>query len=347
MNITSGETIPLITMDRYAEVHQTIKGPGDARPTALQIIRDENLEGKLTGRVAFITGCSSGIGIETARALYTTGATLYLTARDLAKAKSALPEIISSDRVHLLEIDLMSLDSVRACAAEFLSKSQTLNIFIANAAIMACPEGKTKDGFETQFGVNHLAHFLLFNLLKPTLLASAEAGLPSRAIFLSSSSHRLAEPNFANLNFEGEYSPFAAYGASKTAHIWNANEIDRRYGAKGLHAFSVNPGGIMTNLQQYMPQEARDGIYRLMAMGGKSLEQGAATTIWAATAKALEGKGGLYLEDCQVGKLWEEKNGRYGSGYASWAYEEEKGGRLWKASSVLVGLKDEMLPSAL
>jgi NAD(P)-dependent dehydrogenase (short-subunit alcohol dehydrogenase family) len=171
-------------MDRYAALHKNIKGPGDARPTALQIVQDENLEGKLTGRVALITGCSSGIGIETARALHATGATLSLTARDLGKAKSALPEIITSDRVHLLELDLMSLDSVRACTAKFLSKSQTLNIFIANADVMACLEGKTKNGFESQLGVNHLAHFLLFNLLKPTLLASAESQLPSRAIFL-------------------------------------------------------------------------------------------------------------------------------------------------------------------
>ena len=165
-------------MERYAAVHKNIKGPGDARPTALQIIHDENLEGKLTGHVALITGCSSGIGIETARALYATGVTLYLTARDLAKAKSTLPDIIASDRVHLLKLDLMSLDSVRACATEFLSKSQTLNIFIANAGVMACPEGKTKDGFEIQFGVNHLAHFLLFNLLKPTLLAQQNRSCP-------------------------------------------------------------------------------------------------------------------------------------------------------------------------
>ncbi|KIM95468.1 hypothetical protein OIDMADRAFT_133972 [Oidiodendron maius Zn] len=330
-------------MDRYAAVHQNIKGPGDSRPTALQIIRDANLEDKLAGRVAFITGCSSGIGVETARALYATGATLYLTARDLAKAKSALPDIITSDRVHLLELDLMSLDSVRACAAEFLSKSQTLNIFIANAAVMACPEGKTKDGFEIQFGVNHLAHFLLFNLLMPTLLTSAEARLPSRAVFLSSISHRQGEPKFENLSFESEYQPSVAYGASKTADIWTANEIDRRYGTKGLHAFAVHPGGIKTDLQRHMPQEAKVGMYRLLDLGGKTIEQGAATTVWAATAKALEDKGGLYLEDCQVSKKWVEENGRYAPGYAPWAYDEVKEGKLWKTSIDLVGIRDDDL----
>lgn len=329
-------------MDKYAAVHQSYKGPGDARPTALEIVQDENLEGGLTGRVVLITGCSSGIGIETARALYAAEATLYLTARDPAKAMSALPDIITSERVHLLELDLMSLESVRRCAAEFLRSSQTLNIFIANAGVMACPEGKTEDGFETQFGVNHVAHFLLFHLIKPTLLASAEAHFPSRAIFLSSISHRAGEPKFENLGFEGEYNPMVAYGASKTANIWTAREVDRRYGAKGLHAFAVHPGGILTDLQRHMSQEAKTGISRLVAIGGKSPEQGAATTVWAATAKVLEGKGGWYLEDCQVGKPWEEKNGRYAPGYAPWAYDEVKEGKLWKLSLDLAGLEDEV-----
>jgi NAD(P)-dependent dehydrogenase (short-subunit alcohol dehydrogenase family) len=156
----------------------------------LQIIKDENLDDKLAGKVVLITGCSSGIGIETARALFVTGATLFLTARDITKAKSALPDLITSDRVHLLKLDLDSLESVRACANDFLSRSKTLNIFIANAGVMACSEGRTKDGFEIQMGTNHLAHFLLFNFLKPTLLACATPEFNSRAIFLSSVAHR-------------------------------------------------------------------------------------------------------------------------------------------------------------
>ena len=163
----------------------------------------ENLEGQPTGRVVVLTGCSSGIGIEMARALYATGATLNLTAPAFAQARCALPALRSADRVHLSELDLMSLHSVRACAADFLRKSQTLNVLTANTAVMPCPEGETKDGFEIHFGGNHLAHLLLFNLLKPTLIASAEAvRQPSRVIFLSSGSHRLGEPNFANLSFE-------------------------------------------------------------------------------------------------------------------------------------------------
>lgn len=119
------------------------------------------------------------------------------------------------------------------------------------------------------------------------------------------------------MSLEGEYHPFSAYAASKTANFWTANEIDRRYGTKGLPAFALNPGGIMTDLQKHVPQEAKAGMYRLMAIGGKSLEQGAATTTWVATAAVLEGRVGIYLENCQIGKLWEERNGRYGSGYAA------------------------------
>jgi NAD(P)-dependent dehydrogenase (short-subunit alcohol dehydrogenase family) len=190
---------------RYQAAYNSPDGAGDAGPTALQIIEDENLKGKLGGKAIFVTGCSSGIGIETARTLFTTGATLYLTARNLEMARTALPDLIVSERVHILELDLNSLDGVRACANDFLSKSKKLNVFIANAGIMASSEGHTKDSFETQFGTNHLAHFLLFNLLKPTLLSSSSPKFNSPAIFLSSIGHRYAEPKLDNLNLEGEY----------------------------------------------------------------------------------------------------------------------------------------------
>lgn len=229
---------------KYAAVHQNPQGPGDARPTAFQIIKDENLEGKLVGKIILITGCSSGLGVETAKALHVTGATLYLTARDLSKAKKALGDLVSSPQVHLLELDLDKLSSVRACAKEFLSKSKQLNIFIANAGVMATPEGRTSDGFETQMGTNHLSQFLLFNLLKDTLIASSTPDFNSRTVILSSIAHRQGEPDFSNLNLDGAYNPWVAYGASKTANLWTSNEIERRYGSKGLHSWAVQPGGV-------------------------------------------------------------------------------------------------------
>ncbi|KAF4629071.1 hypothetical protein G7Y89_g9074 [Cudoniella acicularis] len=328
---------------RYEQVHESPKGPGDARPTAQQIIEDENLQGKFDGKVILITGCSSGIGIETAQTLATTGATLFLTARDLEKAKKALGDLVTSPKVHLLELDLNSLASVRACASEFLSKSKALNIFIANAGVMATPEGRTKDGFETQFGTNHLSHFLFFNLLKATLLASSTPDFNSRAVLLTSTAHRWGEVNFDNLNFDGVYDPTVAYAQSKTANLWTANEIDRRYGAKGLHAFAVHPGGIATGLGQHMSADALDALVKDEALAPlwKTPQQGAATTVWAATAKALDGQGGKYLEDCHVGKPYNPADGIWASGYAAWAYDTAKEDRLWKKSLELVGLEDD------
>jgi NAD(P)-dependent dehydrogenase (short-subunit alcohol dehydrogenase family) len=333
---------------RYAEIHNSPNGPGDARPTALQIIQDEGLEGKLDGKVILITGCSSGIGVETAKALFTTGATLYLTARDLSKAQSALGDIVTSPRVHLLELDLNSLASVRACAEKFLSMSKTLNIFIANAGVMATPEGRTKDGFETQFGTNHLAHFLLFNLLKPTLLASSTPQSSSRAVIVASMSHRNGSGvmNFSNLNLEGCYDAWVAYSQSKLANVWTANEIDRRYGAQGLHAWSLQPGGVISGLAQHMSADMQQGFLgdEVLRKGLKSAEQGAATSIWGAVAGALEGMGGKYLEDCQIAGQWGpwKGDGMWEPGYGAMAYDEEGEAKLWKESLKLVGLKDDL-----
>jgi NAD(P)-dependent dehydrogenase (short-subunit alcohol dehydrogenase family) len=328
---------------KYEQVHESPNGPGDARPTALQIIKDENLEGKLDGKVILITGCSSGIGIETAHALATTGATLFLTARDLEKAKKGLGDLVTSPRVSLLELDLNALASVRAAASEFLSKSTTLNIFIANAGVMACPEGRTKDGFETQFGTNHVAHFLLFNLLKPALLASSTPDFNSRAVILTSLAHRWGKVNFDNYNLDGIYDPSAAYAQSKTANQWTANEIDRRYGVQGLHAWGVHPGGINTGLGQHMSKEVIDAMLKdeEFAKNMKSPQQGAATTVWAAVAKALEGQGGKYLEDCHISKPYNPADGQWGTGHSTWAYDAEEEAQLWKKSLELVGLKDD------
>lgn len=324
---------------QYAAVHESPNGPGDVRPTAQQIIADQQLEGKWSGRVILITGCSSGLGIETARALLSTGATLYLTARDISKAKSALGTITSNDHVHLLKLDLNSLASVRKCAEDFLSMSKRLDILIANAGVMSTPEGRTVDGFETQFGVNHLSHFLLINLLTPTLLASSSAESNSRVVILSSIAHRSGEVNFSNINLDGEYNSWVSYAQSKTACLWHANHLERLYGSNGLHAWSVQPGGVQTGLLQYLSEEEKAGLGGdpSLAKIFKNVEQGAATSVWAATASALEGHGGKYLEDCQIAKKWEE-DGQWASGYAKHAYDETKERRLWQASLKMAGL---------
>ncbi|KAF7554935.1 hypothetical protein G7Z17_g2541 [Cylindrodendrum hubeiense] len=325
---------------QYAAAHEHPSGPGDIRPTAKQIIQDEGLDGKLAGKVAFITGCSSGIGIETAKALHLAGMTLYLTARSLSKARIALAELADSDRVHLLELDLNSFESVRTCATKFISENKTLNILICNAGVMTPPEGRTMDGFETQFGTNHLAHFLLFNLLQPILLAGTTPSLASRVVVLSSVAHRFANVNFDDVNFSRGYDGLAAYAASKTANLWTANEIERRYGPQGIHAWSVQPGAVLTNLMQHMSDSEKgvlDGDTYLASIF-KNPDQGAATSVWAATAKALEGKGGKYLEDCQIAKEWDSSSGLYAPGYGVHAYDIEQAEKLWIESLKWVGL---------
>ncbi|GLA73727.1 hypothetical protein AtubIFM55763_004659 [Aspergillus tubingensis] len=327
---------------RYAAVHQSPKGAGDARPTALKIIQDDHLEGQWSDKVILITGCSSGLGVHTARALYATGATLYLTARDLNRAQTALSDMIDSPRVHLLSLDLNSLASVRACAVEFKARSPRLNILIANAGVMGCPEGRTEDGFETQFGTNHLAHFLLFHLLRSVMLESSSPAFYSRVVLLSSGSHRFGQVNFDNLTWEGEFDTWMAYAQSKTANIWTANEIERRYGAHGLHAVSLHPGTIATDLLRHVPadQMAIWTADKELEKYWKSPEQGAATTVWAAVSPEMEGKGGVYLENCAVANAWVPAAGPWGPGYAQWTYSPESEARLWDVSLNLLKLQE-------
>lgn len=329
---------------RYAESHKSPQGPGDSRPTALDIVRDEGLEGKLSDKVFLITGCSSGLGIETARALSATGAKLVLGVRDTAKGESALSDILEPGRVELLKIDLNSLDSVRAAAQTFLEKSKTLNALVNNAGIMATPQGKTADGFESQFGTNHLAHFLLFQLLKPILLASSTPEFNSRVVIVASSGHRAGGVRFGDYGFEQTpYSPWAAYGQSKTSNIYMANEIERRYGARGLHALSLHPGGIMSGLQKHLPESAQKdwNSNQEIVLYMKSAAQGAATSVFAALSKEWEGRGGRYLENCAESPPVPKGHKQTDAGYVPHAYDEEGEKRLWVDSLRMVGVEDD------
>ncbi|WYZ36655.1 hypothetical protein EsH8_II_000161 [Colletotrichum jinshuiense] len=331
----------------YIEQHQSTDGPGDSRPTASQIVQDQGLVGKWAGKVAIVTGCSpGGIGPETARALHTTGADVYITVRDVSKGEEVAKDILSDGKpgkVEVIKLDLGSLESVREGAKEFLSKSDKLNVIVNNAGVMACPKGKTADGFETQFGTNHVGHFLLFQLLKPTLLASSTAEFNSRVVSVSSSGHRGGRIQFEDFNFEHtvEYDRWAAYGQSKLANVHFANEINRRYGSKGLHALSLNPGGIETPLQRHSPEIAEllkmPEIYKAM----KSPAQGAATSTWAAVAKEWEGKGGKYLEDVAEAPASAPNCSVVEPGYAAAAFDPPTEKRLWTETLKLVGLEDD------
>jgi NAD(P)-dependent dehydrogenase (short-subunit alcohol dehydrogenase family) len=331
----------------YADLFKNPNGPGDQRPTALQIIKDQGLEGKWQDKVILITGCTSGIGVETARALYETGASIYITARNMEKGNSVAQSLTTDAArpVRVLELSLDSLASVRKAAEQFLSLSSKLNILIDNAGVMACPKGKTVDGFETQWGTNHLGHFLLFQLLKPALLASATPSFASRVISVSSTGHKMVEKiDLDDLGWDNrEYEDFKAYGQSKLSNVYFANELDRRYGAMNLHGWSLHPGSIPTELGRHLKnhplqqQVSQDQTYQ---KSRKSPEQGAATQVWAACAKELEGKGGKYLEDCQVSPPW--KSGAfYARGFSKHAYNPAEEKKLWEVSSKVAGVSND------
>lgn len=326
------ERNPKAMTDCYTSAHEARSGPGDARSTARQIDQDEQLEGQLTCKVILITGCSSRIGLETACALSFHRSYTLRHRMQLAKGKpGARGPRAQSPRAHLLQLDLESLVSAKACAAEFLSKSQRLDILICNAGIMAVPEGRTQDGFERDFGVNHLTHFLLFNFLQPALLKSTTPERTSRVAILSSQTHRIGQVDFEDINHEQYYDLTAAYGASKIANVWTFNEIERRYGHLGIHSLSVHPGFTQTDLGRHLSEEQLASIasdpYALATL--KSTEQGTTTSVCAAVASELEGRGGRFLEDCQIAEPMNPDAHYLAAGHGMQAYDERQAVKLW------------------
>jgi NAD(P)-dependent dehydrogenase (short-subunit alcohol dehydrogenase family) len=290
----------------------------------------------LAGKVAVVTGASSGLGVETARVLAAAGAAVLLTARDQEKLQAVaqdlrkqLPEAV----LHTQCMDLADLDSVRAAAGEILQRHPHIHLLINNAGVMACPLTRTAQGFEMQFGTNHMGHFLFTCLLAPALLAAA----PGRVINLSSGGHRFANFNFDDpAYYDRDYDKWQAYGESKTANILFTVALDRRLRERGVRAFAVHPGVIMTNLSRHMQQADYESLMARTPPGEelvfKSLEQGAATTVWAATAPELDGKGGIYLEDCQIARPAVPGSN---SGVESYALDAAAAERLWSLSEEL------------
>jgi NAD(P)-dependent dehydrogenase (short-subunit alcohol dehydrogenase family) len=304
---------------------------------------DEVLRGvSLTGKRALVTGVSAGLGVETARALAAHGAQVVGAARDLDKARKAT-EVVRAQAANgggleLVELDLASLVSVRACADGLLADGRPFDLVIANAGVMATPFGKTADGFETQFGTNHLGHFVLVNriasLMKPG----------SRLVNLSSAGHRFSDVDLDDPNFERtEYAPFVAYGRSKTANVLFAVEFDHRHRARGVRAAAVHPGGIQTELGRYMTDEVRSAMIESItrdqpvgqAFSWKTIPQGAATTVWAAAVAPAEEVGGKYCEDCHVAELNTQPGLR--GGVQPYAIDPERANALWAKSEEMVG----------
>lgn len=303
---------------------------------------DEVLVGlDLTGRRFLVTGASGGLGLETSRALASKGAVVVMAARDQGKNENAAASIraaYSDAKLESLILDLGSLKSVRLAAAEFMARNVPLHGLILNAGIMATPLGHTVDGFEQQFGVDHLGHFLLARDLLPRLVESA----PARVVVLSSAGHQMGDVDFDDVNFERrDYEPFLAYGAAKTCNVLHAVEIDRRYRDQGVRAFAVHPGVIHTELGRYMTDETMASLIsrlseRPVEMAWKSPEQGAATSVWVATSSLLDGRGGEYCEDCNVSAVVADGELNEG-GVAARAVDPERASALWALSEKLVG----------
>ena len=307
-----------------------------AKSTALEVVQTFNVD--LNGKVVLITGATSGIGVETARALATTHAHTIITARDMNKGAQVVEDIkktTGNNNVEVMHLDLTSLKSVREFVDTFRARNLPIHLLICNAGIMACPYEKTVDGYESQFAVNHLAHFLLVTSLIPEL----KAGQPSRVIMVSSLANKRHGINWDDVHWEKNYDKWSAYGQSKTANILFAKQFDKLYASEGIHAYSLHPGGIITNLQKHIPMEERIALGWYHEDGSlmdrfKNVEQGASTTVYAALAPELDHHGGEYLEDCAISKGLNLEKTFWGMGPHS--LDMEGAERLWKLSEQMV-----------
>jgi NAD(P)-dependent dehydrogenase (short-subunit alcohol dehydrogenase family) len=311
--------------------------------TARDVLQGINL----TGKVAIVTGGSAGIGLETTRALAEAGATVVVPARNPDKARKALNGI---PRVEQGCMDLLDPSSIDTFASEFLSSDRPLHILINNAGIMATPLARDSRGYESQFSANHLGHFQLTVRLWPALRRAHGA----RVISLSSRGHQRAGIDFDDPQFQHRaYDRWQAYGQSKTANVLFAVELDRLGEASGIRALAVHPGAILTDLSRHMTDEELRayGLSRgykpgsvpagkSVAEGGdfKSLEQGAATSVWCATSPQLAGIGGVYCQDVDVaGILLPGSSSNVG--VREYAVDPVAAKRLWKLSEELTGVR--------
>ena len=317
-----------------------------AGPFGATSTTDDVLAGiDLSGKRVLVTGVSAGLGVETARALAAHGAQVVGTARDLAKAEratSAIRALGTGGGLELVELDLASLESVRACADTLVAAGRPFDAVIANAGVMRTPFGHTADGFETQFGTNHLGHFVLVNRIA-SLIAPG-----GRLVNVASSGHRYADVDLDDPNFERTpYDPMVAYGRSKTANILFAVEFDRRHRGRGMRASALHPGGIKTELGRHMDTDDLDKLVatinaQLAADGQppfqwKTIPQGAATSVWSAFVAPAEHVGGRYCENCQVSEITEGLISPVSPGVRPYALDPEHAKALWAKSEAMVG----------
>ncbi len=291
----------------------------------------------LAGKVAVVTGGYSGLGLETTKALAAAGATVIVPARTPEKAQKALVNIANVEQAAL---DLADPKSIDAFAGGFLSRTKQRDILINNAAIMASPLMRDARGYEAQFATNHLGHFQLTARLWPALKAANSA----RVVSLSSIGHRISPPDLEDPNFERtEYNKWLAYGRAKSANALFAIGLDQRGAPHNVRAFAVHPGGIMTDLQRYMPEEEKRAMGWIDADGNvdprfKTPSQGAATSVWCATNAQLDGQGGVYCEDCDIAAAVPADDKGF-SGVRPWAIDAALADKLWTLSERMTGVR--------
>ncbi len=301
---------------------------------------DDVLDGvDLSGKRILVTGASAGLGVETARALAAHGAWVVGAVRNLDKGLNATTVVreqaTNGGGLELIQLDLASLASVRATADALVAAGKPFDVVIANAGVMACPKGQTADGFETQFGANHLGHFVLVNRIASLL------GPGSRLVNLSSAGHRFADVNLDDPNFETTpYGEFIAYGRSKTANVLFAVAFDARHKARGVRATAVHPGVIQTELGRYMTPEVRAQIIpatgdAASAFTWKTIPQGAATSVWSGVVAPAETVGGRFCEDCHVAAVIDDPAVR--GGVRPYALDPVRAEALWAKSEAMVG----------
>ena len=312
-----------------------LSSPFGAKSTASEVVSGIDL----TGKTAIVTGASAGLGVETVRALAAAGANVIMPVRSHDKGKKVAAEIQAATgnaNIRVADMDLADYPSVRRFAAHI--HGTPIHILINNAGIMACPERRIAGGFESQFGTNHLGHMLLASLLAPSLLKAGKA----RVVALSSVGHRRSPINFDDPNFKKHaYDKWEAYGQAKTANSLFAIELNRRLEPKGVTAYAVHPGGIMTELQRDMSQDEIRAMGWVDAEGRihegfKTPAQGAATSVWCATSPMLAGGGGVYCEDCDIARAVPADDTSF-SGVRPWAIDPEAAKRLWTMSEKMLG----------
>jgi NAD(P)-dependent dehydrogenase (short-subunit alcohol dehydrogenase family) len=290
----------------------------------------------LKGKVAVVTGGYSGLGLETTKALAGAGATVIVPARTPDKARAALAGIANVEQAAL---DLADPGSIDAFANDFLGSRRKLDILINNAAIMASPLTRDARGYEAQFATNHLGHFQLTARLWPAL----KQGGGARVVSLSSIGHRRSPVNLEDPNFNTTpYDKWEAYGRAKSANSLFAVGLDKRGAPHGVRAFAVHPGGIMTDLQRFMPEEEKRAMGWIDEQGAvnerfKTPSQGAATSVWCATNAQLDGKGGVYCEDCDIAEAV-AADAAVWSGVRPWAIDPVLADKLWTLSEQMTGV---------